>query len=47
MISCATEWIKDWKVFGWKTSSKKPVKNMKDLIKLDLLCSKIKIKWVF
>ena len=40
-----TEWIHNWKLKGWKTSNKKPVKN-KDLWKqLDDLSQKHNIDW--
>lgn len=40
-----TEWIKKWKLNGWKNSNKKPVKNKDLWIKLDELCMKNKITW--
>ena len=40
-----TEWIDGWKAKGWKTASKKPVKN-KDLWEmLDALSQKHEIEW--
>jgi ribonuclease HI len=40
-----TEWIHNWKVKGWKTANKKPVKN-KDLWQLlDSLSQKHNIDW--
>ncbi len=40
-----TEWIHNWKVKGWKTANKKPVKN-KDLWQLlDKLSQKHNIDW--
>ena len=41
------EWIKNWKINGWKSSNKKPVKNKDLWIKLDDLTSKLKINWVW
>jgi ribonuclease HI len=39
------QWIKGWKKNNWRTSAKKPVKNV-DLWKdLDQACSKHEIKW--
>tara|TARA_B100002051_G_scaffold225345_1_gene220678 strand:+ start:359 stop:790 length:432 start_codon:yes stop_codon:yes gene_type:complete len=38
-------WIKNWKINGWKTSNKKPVKNQDLWIALDKLTVKHKIKW--
>ena len=40
-----TEWIKKWKLNGWKSSNKKPVKNKDLWIKLDNSCQKHKIFW--
>ena len=40
-----TEWIKKWKKNGWKSSSKKPVKNKDLWIKLNDLCQKNKVQW--
>ena len=40
-----TEWIKKWEKNGWKSSSKKPVKNKDLWVKLDNACLKHKITW--
>ena len=40
-----TEWIKKWVKNGWKSSSKKPVKNKDLWIKLNDLCQKNKVQW--
>ena len=40
-----TTWIHNWKLKGWKTASKKPVKNKELWIKLDILSSKHDIVW--
>ena len=40
-----TEWIKNWKKNGWKTSNKQNVKNKELWIELDLLSSKFEISW--
>ena len=40
-----TEWIKKWEKNGWKSSSKKPVKNKDLWIKLKDLCQKNKVQW--
>ena len=40
-----TEWIKKWEKNGWKSSSKKPVKNKDLWIKLHDLCQKNKVQW--
>ena len=40
-----TEYIKKWKVNGWKTASKKPVKNSDLWKQLDSLSAQHSIKW--
>ena len=40
-----TEYIKKWKVNGWKTASKKPVKNSDLWKQLDYLTTQHSIKW--
>ena len=40
-----TEWILNWKTNGWKTSSKKDVKNKSLWIELDKLVNKNEIIW--
>ena len=40
-----TEWIDVWKKNGWKTSSKKKVKNIELWKELDNLVKNHKIKW--
>ena len=40
-----TTWIHNWKLKGWKTASKKPVKNKELWMKLDALSSKHDILW--
>jgi len=40
-----TKWIHNWKVKGWRTASKKPVKNKELWIQLDTLSSKHTITW--
>ena len=42
-----TVWIKQWEKNGWKTASKKPVKNKELWKKLKKLSSKHPIKWVW
>ena len=42
-----TTWIKKWEKNGWKTASKKPVKNIELWIKLKNLSSKHSIKWIW
>ena len=38
-------WINNWKKNGWKTASKKPVKNKELWVKLDLLIAKHNVIW--
>ena len=40
-----TEWIKKWKLYNWKKSNKKPVKNKALWIKLDNYSKKHKVHW--
>ena len=40
-----TDWINTWKLNGWKTANKKPVKNKELWIQLDLLSQKHIIDW--
>ena len=40
-----TNWIHNWKIKGWKTASKKPVKNKELWIQLDSLSSQHQIDW--
>ena len=40
-----TKWIHNWKVKGWKTANKKPVKNKDLWEELDQLVSKHSIDW--
>lgn len=40
-----TTWITDWKKRGWKTSNKKPVKNLELWRALEDIVSKHKIEW--
>ena len=42
-----TIWIKQWEKNGWKTASKKPVKNKELWKKLKNLSSKHSIKWIW
>ena len=42
-----TTWVKKWEKNGWKTASKKPVKNKDLWKKLKNLSSKHSIKWVW
>ena len=38
-------WIKNWKMNGWMTAAKQPVKNKDLWLELDILVSKKKIEW--
>lgn len=40
-----TDWIHKWKINGWKTASKDPVKNKELWQELDILNSSNKITW--
>ena len=42
-----TTWIKEWEKNGWKTASKKPVKNKELWKQLRDLSSKHSIKWIW
>jgi len=42
-----TEWIIKWKSNGWKNAGKKPVKNKDLWLKLDDLCEKNEVIWVW
>jgi len=45
-MKCMTEWVKNWKKNNWIKPDKQPVLNKEDIVKLDNLCSKIKVHWV-
>ena len=40
-----TQWISNWKKNNWKTSNKKPVKNVDLWVKLDNAIQNKKINW--
>ncbi len=40
-----TEWLPSWKGRGWKTATKKPVKNKDLWQRLDVACKPHNIKW--
>ncbi|MDR0496546.1 MAG: ribonuclease HI [Treponema sp.] len=42
-----TIWMKDWKIRGWKTSDKKPVKNQDLWQRLDTLAAGLPISWTW
>ena len=39
------EWLANWKRNGWKTASKKPVKNAELWQRLDAACSRHQVRW--
>ncbi|MDH5766252.1 MAG: ribonuclease HI [Gammaproteobacteria bacterium] len=42
-----TEWITNWKAKGWKTSARKPVKNIDLWQRLDQARDRHQVKWVW
>ena len=40
-----TEWIHGWKVRGWKTAAKKPVKNVELWLALDEARTRHQVSW--
>lgn len=40
-----TDWIQKWRVNGWRTANKKPVKNQEYWRKLDALASHLPVSW--
>lgn len=42
-----SEWIKNWKLHGWRTSNKEPVKNADLWQMLDAVSGKHQIEWVW
>ena len=47
VVKGATEWMKNWIKNGWKTASKKPVKNRPLWEEIHFLAEKHSIKWVW
>ena len=47
VIKGISEWIKGWKRNGWKTSDRKPVKNVELWKRLDALNATHQIDWVW
>lgn len=45
LMNGINNWIKNWKKNGWKTASKKPVKNKDLWLELDEIIIKHNIKW--
>lgn len=44
-INCMTQWIHNWRRNGWKSKGGEVV-NKEELVKLDMLCSQVNVKWV-
>ena len=42
-----TEWIDNWKAKGWKTSAKKPVKNVDLWQRLDQARNEHQVEWIW
>ena len=40
-----TVWIHNWKLRGWRTADKKPVKNVELWQRLDALASELDVRW--
>lgn len=40
-----TEWIKKWKINGWRTASKKPIKNQELWLQLDAVTQNLDVHW--
>jgi ribonuclease HI len=40
-----TSWIRKWKVNGWRTASKSPVKNKEYWVALDALNEQLPVQW--
>lgn len=40
-----TSWIKKWKINGWRTSAKEPVKNKEYWVELDRLNANLPVQW--
>lgn len=45
VMSGVTEWMSNWKRNGWRTSAKKPVKNVDLWLRLDELVAPHRIDW--
>lgn len=40
-----SKWIKTWKINGWRTADRKPVRNMELWQRLDGACTRHRIRW--
>ena len=47
VIQGINEWIDGWKVKGWKTANKKPVKNVDLWKRLDTLNQEFSVNWIW
>lgn len=45
VIMCVTDWMKKWKLVGWRTTNKKPVINKEELIELESAMSSLDVIW--
>ncbi len=47
VIKTAKYYIKNWRLNGWKKADGTLVANLQDIKKLDKMCQKINIQWVY
>lgn len=47
VLNGVTSWMSDWKKRGWKTASKKPVKNVELWQRLDAATNDHQIEWIW
>ena len=47
VIQGINDWIDGWKAKGWKTSNKKPVKNVELWKRLDILNREFSVNWIW
>jgi len=47
VLDGVTKYLENWKLRGWKTSSKKDVKNIDLWKELDILLSKHEVEWIW
>jgi ribonuclease HI len=45
LLEGVSYWVQNWKMRGWKTAARKPVKNEDLWRKLDELCAKHRVRW--
>jgi ribonuclease HI len=46
MIDCMKNWIRGWKVNGWRTSGEEEVANRLELEELDVISRRMTIRYV-